>query len=151
MFQNKSDIFKYRVFQGTAIQKNLEYYNFILELYPDFKLEYPFEDIAYIHLSKNEAERQFSEMSGLFNPVLNIYSINVLMFLLIQNELLPHFSSEKERTEMEEEFRWEMQRQEWKDNQMSKAELADFLGYDCDDPSELDNISEDNIWERTGH
>jgi hypothetical protein len=142
---------KYNAFFGTAILKDLNYFIFLTDKYPDLKLNYCLNDFSFTYYSVFELSEQISSINKIFSPILNNISIYIIMNLLIQENMLPRLLNEEETEKMVQENQLEMKRQEWEDNYMSKSELADFLGYDYDDISELDDISEDQIWERTGH
>jgi WG containing repeat len=148
---DKNHLSKEMIFYGNAIPKDLNYLNYLNDTYSDFKLDYCLNDLSFIYYHEFEPAEQIIEINKIFKPILNNISVCIIMNLLIQAKMMPKFLNEKETEKLVSKNQLEEKRIKWEYNHMSKAELADFLGYDYDDISELDDITEDQIWERTGH
>ena len=123
---------KYKVFYGESIPKDLEYFNFLVDVYPDFKLKYPSNDFLFYITDEFDNSLQIAEINKLFNPILNKISINLLMNLIIHDNTFIKFLNEKETEKMEHEYKLAEKRSESESNYMSRAELVD-LGYIDDD------------------
>jgi hypothetical protein len=74
--------------------------------------------------------------------------LTVIFKIIINSGQTPTFRNEHQAENDEYQYKMIMEEEENKYNRMDKYELADFLGYDDED---IDDIDEDDIWERTGH
>ena len=123
---------RYDRFWGSGLKTDVNYYNFLIEKFPDIILRIP----------------TYDKWVEYFQPFLNKISSSEILNTIIGSGEVPEFSSEDIQADILEEMKAEEDEEWYRQNHMSKHELADFLGY-CDD--DIDDISEDDIWDMTGH